>query len=343
MNHQLIIDRELVRSNIEQARNGKEVCLMVKANCYGLGNDALKMLIDLGYRKFGVSTIEEALNVRSLCADSQIIIVSYIDLKDLPLCIENDIEFTVYDFTGLNSLNSDHRFHIKIDTNMGRLGFKKDELESVYKTIIERELQPVGIFSHLACASDEEKTQIAIDNFKAALKVFASIDFKYIHLFNSYGSVNYDTDFDNMIRLGIGMWGYAASIEEQRTSRVKFKPALSLKLTVAHSKQYAGYISYDHIDYVNGNVYTVPIGYHDGFYRSLSGYVVPNVGTIVGKVNMCQHMVLQAKDTKSYKRGDSYFFFQGSQLYDVCKYANITTYEFLVALSNRLARKVVCK
>ncbi len=340
MNHMLKINKQNVINNIDTCRNGKDVCLMVKANTYGLGIEPVKMLIELGYTMFGVSTLEEALKLRALNSDITILIVSYIELSDIQLCIDNDLTFTLYDRSMLNQLTGDAKFHLKVDTNMGRLGFQLDELADVAEYLTTHNLQPQGIFSHLACASETDKTEIAITNFEYALKVFKEFDFKYIHLLNTYGSLNYDTKFDNLVRIGIGIWGYLANAHEANLSRKALKPALSLELTISHVKKYSGFVSYDHLDQVEGTVLTVPLGYHDGFARSLRGYKIPDVGTVVGNVNMCQHMVL-ANGDKVYNRGDYYQLFTGNQLYDICNYGQFTTYEFLVSLSDRIKRVIV--
>ncbi len=337
MNHLLKLDKSKVKNNIEKCQGDKDVCLMVKANCYGMGNTGLQLLLDLGYDFFGVSTLEEALNIRRLSSSAKILIVSYLAVEDIQVCIDNNITFTVYDYALLEQLTADCLFHIKVDTNMGRLGFQLDELDDVCNYLIDRSLYPEGIFSHLACASNEQKTNEAIANFEYALNIFEDFSFKYIHLLNTYGSLNYDTEFDNLVRIGIGMWGYLADATEAMTSRVKLEPALSLDVTISHVKDYQGYVSYDHLDQVNGTVLTIPLGYHDGFSRAFRGYLIPNLGTVVGNVNMCQHMILSAS-SEQFKKGQLVTLFKGSELYDLCKHGQMTTYEFLVHLSNRIGR-----
>lgn len=339
MNHKLTIDRDKVKSNIELCKGNKDVCLMVKADAYGLGDEAIDLLIDLGYKFYGVSTLEEALVLRAKSDNIKILLVSYIDVNDVQIAIDNDITITVYDYLTLNALTDDATFHLKVDTNMGRLGFQLDDLDDICDCLIDRGLYPEGIFSHLACASDEAKTKAAIANFEYALDVFADFDFKFIHLLNSYGSLNYQTEFDNLVRIGIAIWGYLANEVEVELSRKKPKPALCLELHISHTKDYNGFVSYDHLDQVTGTVLTVPLGYHDGFSRSFRGYHIPNVGTVVGNVNMCQHLVL-SDDSQRFKRGDLFPLFNGRELYDLCSYGKITTYEFLVSLSNRIKRVV---
>ncbi len=339
MNHLLEIDKQQVINNIELCKGEKEVCLMVKANSYGLGTEAIQLLLDLGYTFFGVSTLEEALKLRAMSNSAKILLVSYLSVDDIQLAIDNNITITVYDYQILNALTDNATFHIKVDTNMGRLGFQLEDLEDVCNKLIDRGLYPEGIFSHLACASDVVKTEEAIANFEYALSVFEDFNFKYVHLLNSYGSLNYDTEFDNLVRIGIAIWGYLANQEEYDLSRRKPNPALNLSLSVSHVKQYQGYVSYDHLDQVDGTVLTSPLGYHDGFSRRFRGYKIPDVGTVVGNVNMCQHLILSSEQN-SYNRGDLYPLFKGRELYDLCDYGQMTTYELLVSLSNRIKRVV---
>lgn len=339
MNHLLTINKQKVINNINKARKSKKACLMVKANTYGMGNTGLQMLLDAGYDYFGVSTIEEALNIRSLSPTANVLIVSYVD--DIEACIENNFTITVYDFELLNRLDSRINFHLKVDTNMGRLGFQLSELPAVRDYLQLNNLQPEGIFSHLANASIPELTQLAIDNFEQALAIFSDFEFKYIHLLNSFGALNYDTKFDNMVRLGIGTWGYFATTSERELSKVELEPALSLSLTVSHQKMYSGPISYDFIDDVNGSVLTVPIGYHDGFFRRLTHYQIPNVGTIVGKINMCQLLILEEGVSK-FKKGDLIpLYGENYEIYNLADFADFTIYEILVLLSNRINRKII--
>ncbi len=338
MNHVLTIDKQSVIDNINTCKGNKDVCLMVKANTYGLGDTAVTMLIDLGYQFFGVSTLEEALKLRSFSDQIKILLVSYISLDEIETCIDNDITFTVYDFMMVDKLRSNACFHLKFDTNMGRLGFQLDEIDKLIFELKSKQLKPEGIFSHLACASNVEKTLVAIKNFKYCIAKFDEFDLKYIHLLNSYGSLNYNTEFDNLVRVGIGIWGYLANEEEATRSKINLQPALSLKLSISHVKQYEGEISYDHLDKVRGTILTIPFGYHDGLRRDMRHYEYKE-GTIVGNINMCQHMVL----TKSndYNRGDMITLFDKQDLYKVCKYSNITSYEFLVNLSSRIKREVI--
>ncbi len=341
MNHILKIKKQSVINNIKTCAGDKQVCLMVKANCYGVGDEGIKLLIDLGYTFFGVSTIEEALNIRKMSKSVKILIVSYIDIADISVCIDNNITFTVYDFNMLDSLNAESIFHLKVDTNMGRLGFQMDELESVRDYLVNNNLKPEGIFSHLACASNNEKTQLAITNFEQALDIFKQFEFDYIHLLNTYGSLNYNTKFDNLVRIGIGIWGYLADQSEAKTSRKQLEPALELDLTISHVKEYKGFVSYDHIDHVDGTILTVPIGYNDGFNRSFHGYKLPGIGQVVGNVNMCQHMILvNENNTRNYSRGQYITLFAGEQLYDLCEYTGQTTYEQLTSLSERIKRVI---
>lgn len=338
MNNAIEINKELVAKNIKLASNNKKACLMVKANCYGLGMQGVQLLIDLGYDFFGVSTLEEALEIRSLSDKVEILIVSYVDEDDLDIVFNNNITITVYDMQLLQAIDKKIKFHLNFDTNMGRIGFFKHQIKDVIEILEQKQITPEGIYTHLACASDEMKTLKVIDDFKEIVDSFKSFNIPYIHLFNSFGAVNYECEYDNMVRIGIGIWGYFATQKEFELSKQKYMPALSIQLKISNVKSYNGYLSYDHIEAVKGIVYTITAGYRDGIYRRLNNYEIPEIGKIVGKINMCQFMVLAQSD--KYQKGDCITFVKGSDMYDMCEYADITTYEYLTALSSRYKIKI---
>ncbi|MGL4589908.1 MAG: alanine racemase [Mycoplasmatales bacterium] len=336
MRNSLIVKMDNVKHNIEVIRKNKQACLMVKGNAYGAGFGVIEKLVNLGYDYFGVSTIQEALTLRKINSEIRILIVSYVDQNELPLIVENNFEITVYNMKMLNQIDQSVKFHLKFDTGMGRLGFSEAEANAVLKTIQTKKLKPIGIYSHLACAAIEEKSETQITTFKSILKVFEpKIKFEYIHLLNTTGSIKYDTTFDNLVRIGIGMWGYVANFVEQQAYASHLKPAFSLMSVISMIKDYDGFIGYDHIEHTTGRIVTIPVGYHDGLDRRLTGYQIPNVGKIVGKVCMDQIMV---QTTESLQENQSIFIFENLDIYDLVAYCQTTVYELISPLANRMER-----
>ncbi len=328
----LEIDMQIVDANIKMLSNDKKPCLMVKANQYHvLAN--IKPLVALGYDFFGVSTLQEALAILKEF-DVDVMIFTPISVSDMQKYNHPRLHFSVCDLNTLMQLNNDYHIHLNFDTGMGRIGFNPDEVSNIIDYLQNHHLKITGIYSHFPCASDQLKTIAQIKLFKMIYDefVYQQIPLTYIHLQNSLGACLYDLSWCNMVRLGIGIWGYASNYKESLLQIVK--PALKLVAPVSFIKNYHGYLSYDHIDYVEGIIATIKLGYNDGLIRSLRGYDF-KPGKIVGNICMCQCMLLVDDiNTKEI------VIFDKASLYDLCAYANITTYEFLCGLSYRIKRVI---
>lgn len=339
MNARLEIDIDKIISNIELIRKNKEVCLPVKGNCYGFGLDLIQIFIERGYTFFAVSTLEEAKYVRKLNKKVKVLIFSAIFPEDLKVVREYNLLFTVYDFEILNTLNPEDQFHLKIDIGMGRLGFQENELEKVKDVIVEKGLNPEGIYTHLPKCDDEDSSLKKIEQFEEMTKFFQSnnISFEYIHIYNGLGALKYNTTFDNLIRPGLAIYGYYGSEIIKNKFTYPLKETASLKVRISHVKNYKGEIGYDGIEKVDGHILTLPIGYHDGIGRLYEGYKISDVGKIVGKICMCQFMI-GACDS-NFKKGDYVEIFgQNNSIYDLSTYANISVYEIFSCLSDRIER-----
>lgn len=337
-NTYLKINLKQVQENIKNVSKGKKACLMVKANNYGIGYGIIPEFVKMGYDYFGVSTIQEADIVRSYAPKAEILIVSYVDPVDYQKVIDKNYTITVYDMSTLNSIEQKIKYHLKFDTGMGRIGFFPDEIAQVKAIIDQKQIYPEGIFSHFPEAINQTFTLKQIENFKRIVGEFNDYDFKYVHLQNSVGSQLYNLDFCNMIRPGLSIWGYYADeIEKQFVEEklgIVIKPTLCLNAKVHMIKNYDGLIGYDLSEKVHGKVGTIRIGYHDGLSRSFNSYVFSTGEKIVGKVCMCQSFVLLPKDIEQLE-----IFGEHNSIYDLSKYGDITIYELLVSLSNRILRE----
>ncbi len=336
----LEIDKSQVAENIKLASKGKQVCLMVKANNYGVGYDFIPEFTEMGYNYFGVTTIEEADIVRALAPDSEILIVGYVDEKDYAKAVLKNYTLTIFSEETLQTLNSEIKYHLKFDTGMGRIGFFKDQIANLKNQIAEIGNYPVGIYTHLPEGLNQEFSLNQIELFKEILTEFADYDFEYVHMQNSVGCQLYDLDFCNMVRPGISIWGLYADEEEKKIieqkNGVTIKPALNLQAKVHMVKDYEGLIGYDLSEYVSGKIATIRIGYHDGFNRRFTGYTFNTSERVVGKVCMCQAFV-QINGPIDHLE----IFGPTNSIYNLTTYAKMTTYELLVSMSNRILRRVV--
>jgi len=332
-NSKLYIDFTKVKKNIKYISKNKEVCLMVKGNCYGMGIESIGQLIELGYDYFGVSTIEEAKEVRKFSDNVNVLIVVPVEDEHFEEAISNNFEITITDIEQLKKVDKRIKFHLKFDTGMGRIGFKNEEIKKVQEIIIENKISPFGLFSHLAKASDDNYTNVQVDFFKEIIKQFKRFEINKIHIQNTVGSIRFDIPETNMVRIGIGMWGYLGNKHESELFGKELQESLTLSSRVIHTKDYQGKIGYDATEIVHGRIATIGIGYHDFLPLSAQGLTFSTGEKIVGKVCMCQSMLEINDDIKEIQ-----IFGDQNSIYEIAEFTNLSVYSLLSNLSNRVKK-----
>jgi len=281
---------------------------VVKADAYGHGAvECSRRLVSEGIDWLGVALVEEALELRNAGVSTPILCLGGFWPGQESALLENDITPVVYQIDRAESLNSAAvrsgrpiRIHVKIDTGMGRLGVRFDEVEQFATELKEFDhLRVDGLMTHFAVADELEKTAITdlqIRRFYDALEIFknAGFDPTHIDLANSPGAVVHPESRGNMVRLGGILYGFGGDILPNGVATPDLKPVLSLRSRIAQLKHIpaGGGVGYGHIFTTERDslIATVPIGYHDGYRRGLSNKakVIVN-GTfapVVGRVSM---------------------------------------------------------
>lgn len=209
-----------IRRNAEtfSALTGVKLCAVVKANAYGHGAEAVVDALSVTADSFAVALIEEAVAIRAVAHGKEILVLTP------PTTEEEAYSLAVNGFTatvsGLDTVRLLHtvcrkfrlraRVHIKVNTGMNRYGVRLDELENICKKLaVERFVQVTGIYSHLY-TTDLETSTIQRQQFLTAEEIckrkFPSAT---AHLSATYGAtLGKDFAFD-MVRIGIGLYGYS--------------------------------------------------------------------------------------------------------------------------------------
>ena len=339
------IDIERIKHNIKllQDKTNKRLIGVIKANGYGT-SDILnaKLLVECGVNLIAVSSVDEAVRLRDHGIDTELLILGYVDKKELKSVRENNLSIVTvsrdYVLSNLNDLKG-IKVHIKINTGMNRIGINPSEVKEIFE-LLNNHAYIEGIMSHYCCAdNDEVQTRKQFELFKECVKSLKH-DFKYIHISATDGSFLFKEDFSTHVRCGIGILGYTSNFSEE------LKPAVSLYSTVIDCKivpEGEG-ISYGHHYHSDGKSYilTLPIGYADGLLRRNTGkqvYVDGEYGTIVGSICMDQMMV---KVEKPYPIGTRVEIY-GKHIDITSRAKDLGTinYELLVDLSDRLTRVYV--
>ena len=143
-----------VRNIITKYNDYKYYIGVVKGNAYGHGFEIVKELVKSGINYLAVSTLKEALEVRTL-VDTPILCLQPIDINDLKIAENNNITITISSYKYYQELikkKLNLKAHLKIDTGMNRLGInKKEEVEEIYNELIDnKNIKLEGIYTHLS-------------------------------------------------------------------------------------------------------------------------------------------------------------------------------------------------
>lgn len=310
------IDLDAICFNVKNVMNkvGPEVMTMaiIKTDAYGHGAiPVAKALDELGVAMFGIATIDEAVQLRRHGITKPLLILGYVFPEDYEALISNDIMHAVFNYENACEISKKAcemgkiaKIHIKVDTGMGRIGFlpTQESIEEIVKISELPNIEINGIFTHFACAdaettaSSDRQKEIFLDFIKRVDG--ANIKIPVRHMCNSAGIIDYDDTYLDMVRAGIITYGLYPSAEMDKRG-FELKPAMKIVSHISHIKTVGeGFtVSYGStfISDKEMQIATVPVGYGDGYPRSLSnkGRVLINgrFANIIGRVCMDQLMV----------------------------------------------------
>ena len=308
------INLDAILHNFNQVKKGlgkdTKMLSVLKSDGYGHGAVPVANLLKDKTDYFGVSIIEEALELRGAGITNPILIFGYTSPDRFEKLLQNDIEQAIFQFAVAEKLSlaaaaigKTAKIHIEIDTGMRRTGFSPcpESLEIVEKISKLPNIKIEGIFTHFANADTLDKTseklqkKLFTDFLKGIENKGISIPIK--HSCNSAATIEEDDHFD-MVRVGLLLYGLFPSDEVHR-EKLNLIPAMELKTRVIFIKTVeAGQgVSYGHT-YVTDKttkIATLPIGYADGYPRALSSkgrvLIKGKYAPIIGRVCMDLMMV----------------------------------------------------
>ena len=306
----IVENMQLMKRNL---REQTQMMAVVKADGYGHGSVPVARCLerlDFVYG-FGVATAEEAHILRLSGIRKPILILGYAFPYSYEMLAREEIRPAVFREDSVEELERAAtavgkriKVHVKVDTGMGRIGVTPDEegIGFIQRLIDKEHVELEGIFTHFAKADERDKTsahrQLAI--FEDFLKELSrlGIAIRVKHCSNSAGILDMPEANMDVVRAGIAIYGLYPS-KEVNQDAVCLKPALSLYSRIVYIKtihpgQSVSYGS-DFTAKEDTRVATVPLGYGDGYPRSLSGrgYVLirGKKAPILGRICMDQMMV----------------------------------------------------
>jgi len=357
------IDLDAIEANFDaiRAKAGVDVMGVVKADAYGHGAVQVTRLLQDKCAFFGVSSILEAMELRRAGIYNPILILGHTPIAGFPTLVQAEIRPTIYHYDAALALSKAATeqgkvaaFHYAVDSGMSRIGFQATEADADICAEIAKlpNLNPEGIFSHFATAdcADLTRSRIQAEKFRRFCQLLEErgVDVPIRHMDNSAGLMNFD-DHHRMVRAGIVTYGMYPSDEVDPTN-LPLKPALQWISRITHLKTLpAGReISYGgtFVTTRETRVATVPVGYADGYRRSLSGkfYVLirGKKAPILGRVCMDQMMV-DVTDIPDVTARDQVVLVGRSgdeeiTMEQIAAAADSFNYEFVCGISRRVPR-----
>ena len=311
-----LIHLDNLRENITQIRERVspqvKMCIAVKADAYGHGAiEIAKTLIDSGAAGLCLATIDEAVELRKHGIDVPMMTLGFTDPVRFKDAVKYDVEQSVYSYEIAKALSDEAlsqgktcKIHIKLDTGMGRIGFKTDgsETEEIVKACTLPGIEPYGVFSHFAVADtdDDDYTRKQFRLFMNQIDELAKcgINFTKRHICNSAGILRFPEMHLDLVRAGIILYGLMPPGCPKPVTDIDLKPVMNWYAKVIHVKQVpvGATVSYGrHFEASRPTeVTTVGIGYADGLSRRLSNGFELVIG---GKkcpiiVNICMDMCM---------------------------------------------------
>ncbi|MEI7792541.1 MAG: alanine racemase [Candidatus Berkelbacteria bacterium] len=316
LKHNYNVFRGLIAPNVK-------LMAIAKSNAYGHGLiEYAETMAALGTDWLGVDSITEALKLRSRGLKTPILILGHTLAERYQECSENNLTIALSSFDQIKNIKPvpyNIAVHIKIDTGMHRQGFQLEEVEKASQQIKKiQNIEVTGIFTHFAVAKNPAfptDTNEQIRQFEEACNIAKKYFGKGLikHAAATAGTLLFPKSHYDMVRIGIGLFGLWTSKEAEAylLGKVELKPALTWKTIVAEVKKVkAGErISYDLTEKlsIDSKIAILPIGYWNGFRRSLSsiGHVLirGQRAKVLGRVTM-DMIIVDVTNIANVKSGD---------------------------------------
>jgi alanine racemase len=355
------VDLGAIRHNVRALKpGGAELMAVVKADAYGHGDvPVARAAREAGASWLGVALVEEGIGLREAGIDGPILLLSEPPPRAADAAVAADLTPTIYSAAAAEAVSTaaeatgrPARVHLKVDTGMHRVGIAPEEAVGMAARLRDLGLEVEGAWTHFARSEelDDPTTPDQLKRFREVLDALegAGIRPRYRHAANSGATLGWPETHLDLVRVGIAMYGIDPG--PQLHGRVDLRPAMGLRSRVSHVRRLpAGEaVSYGHRYRLDREAWvaTVPIGYADGYPRSLT-----NVGRalirgarrpVAGTVTM-DHILFDCGDDRI-EVGDEVVLFgrQGDQeirAEEMAEWARTIGYEIVCGIGARVPRE----
>jgi alanine racemase len=354
--------------NLKALAKGKKFLAVVKSNAYGHGLiRCARTFVQAGADWLGVANIFEAFELRQNNILKPILVLNSIAIEDVRLAANQDISIPVFDMEQaklIEAITFDKplKIHIKIETGLNRLGFKKEQLSELIDVLKHnKNIVIEGIYSHFAAIEEEnfEYAKTQIEEFKEAIKISEKLGIKNVlkHIAASAAVLTIPESHFDMVRCGIALYGLWPSqeIKKDVNNENLIEPVLSFKSEIIHIKKVeaGAKIGYGCAYQAKKDliIAVIPTGYYDGLDRHLSnpskkGNILVNGQKcpIIGRI--CMNMTIVDVTGLDVKIGDEVVIIgkQGNEeitVDEIAKTLGTINYEIIARIPEHLERKYI--
>ncbi len=351
------IDLDGIGHNLEvfrQMSSSKRTMVMVKGSGYGAGMVELAEFLERSRIDYlGVAYVDEGVELRKAGIGLPIMVLNP-TLESFELMMEKNLEPEIFSWDGLEriqilqqQIGKGFGIHLNIDTGMHRLGFDPGDVERVAEYVRENHLEVKSVFSHLSSSDDQDQEEFSKTQIETFIK--ESEKFKEIsgldpllHICNTTGIINFPKAHLDMVRLGIGLYG----IDPSSKISNRLEPCVALKTEISQTKRLqkgdpVGYGQKGRMPQ-DGFIATLPIGYADGFPRSLGNgkanvFIHEKPYPVIG--NVCMDMIMVYLGEENYPSGSPVEIFgREISLEEFSSWQNTIPYEVLTQVGPRVKR-----
>ncbi len=359
----LEIDTSAINHNLHffksKIQEKTKLLVVIKAFAYGSDLVAIGQILEQQKIDYlAVAYTEEGVSLRKANINLPILVL-HPQVENFETIIKNNLEPNLYNFRTLNHFIKiaaskklkNYPIHIKVNTGMNRLGFKENEIIQLQKKLQNlTNLKVISFYSHFAASEDKnekEFTKQQIISFNKICNLLnKSLDYKPLkHIANTSGIINYPKAQFDMVRLGIGFYGFG----NDKIVTEKLKNVCNLKTKISQIKilekgETVGYNRKFKAE-KKSKIGILPIGYADGLNRNLgnnvgSVYIKNQKAPIIGTI--CMDIAMIDVTGIDCEQGDEVIIFNHqNHVLEFAKKTTTISYEILTSISQRVRRVIV--
>ena len=353
----LEIDGDALLHNLnyfkEKLQPETKILAVVKA--FGYGSDAVQIakFLEDKVDYFAVAYAIEGIALREAGVETPILVL-HPHIQNIASIVAYRLEPCLYNFRIFDAFLKladeaplmNYPIHLKFNTGLNRLGFWHTDIPTIIANLKETtHVKVASVFSHLAASEDLEEQDFTINqinNFAyIAQQFYKHLGYEPIlHILNTSGVINYPKAQFNMVRIGIGLYGFGN--DEKETAQLKNTHNLKSIISQIHVIEPGETVGYNRAYTAKrqSKTATIPIGHADGLSRRLGnkkGYVLINnqKAYIIG--NVCMDMIMVDITKIDCTEGDEVIIFNNQEMIQhIADVSETIPYETLTAISQRV-------